>query len=49
MVVFKDGEFNGAKTNVLKGHFEGQKVTFSRLNREILRSNTIILVKVNIK
>ena len=28
MGVFKDGEFNGAQTNVLKGHFEGQKVKF---------------------
>ena len=23
MGVFKDGEFNGTKINVLKGHFEG--------------------------
>ena len=26
MVLFKDGEFNGADADVLTGHFEGQKV-----------------------
>ena len=28
MGFFKDGKFNGAKQNVLKVHFEGQKVKF---------------------
>ena len=28
MGVFKDCQFNGAKKNVLKGHFEGQMVKF---------------------
>ena len=39
MSKFKDGEFDCAQTNVLKGHFKGQ----------IPRSNCIILFKVNIK
>ena len=28
MVVFKDDGFNGAKTDILKGNFKGQKVRF---------------------
>ena len=28
MVVFKDGRFNGANADVLKGQLEGQKVKF---------------------
>ena len=28
MGLFKDGGFNGAKTDVLKGHFEGPRSNF---------------------
>ena len=39
--------FNGFITNDCKGHIQGQNVIFSRSNREILRSNCIMFVKVN--
>ena len=42
-------KFNGFITNDYKGHIQGQKGIFSRSNREIPRSNCMILVKVNIK
>ena len=38
---FKDGEFDGAQTNVLIGHFKGQKVKFDDISHMHVVINVI--------